>query len=85
MPAFILAACERKIRRGDNTEAVAQFEARVAARLTNLAKQVQGLHTFAQAQVALINGRGPEIHHYVCCGAPRRCAPSSARSRQAAL
>jgi hypothetical protein len=51
--AFILAACEREIRRGDNTEAVTQFEARVAATLTNLAKQGQGLHTLAQAQVAL--------------------------------
>jgi predicted metalloendopeptidase len=51
--AFILAACEREIRRGDNTEAVTQFEARVAATLTNLAKQGQSLHTLAQAQVAL--------------------------------
>src|ERR1700694_1111619 len=53
MPAFILAACEREIRRGDNTKAVAQFEARVAATLTNLARQVQGLQTLAHAQVAL--------------------------------
>ncbi len=50
--AFILAACEREIRRGDNTEAVTQFEARVAATLTNLAKQV-GLRTLGHAQVAL--------------------------------
>ena len=51
--AFILAACETEIRRGDNTEATTQFEARVAATLTNLAKQAQGLQTLAQAQVAL--------------------------------
>jgi len=51
--AFILAACEREIRSGDNAEAVTQFEARVAATLTNLAKQGQSLHTLAQAQVAL--------------------------------
>jgi hypothetical protein len=51
--AFILAACEREIRRGDNAEAVTQFEARVAATLTNLAKQGQSLHTLGQAQVAL--------------------------------
>ncbi len=51
--AFILAACEREIRRGDNTEAVTQFEARVAATLTNLAKQGQNLQTLVQAQVAL--------------------------------
>jgi hypothetical protein len=31
--AFILAACEREIRRGDDTESVTQFEARVRARL----------------------------------------------------
>ena len=48
-----LAACEHEMRRGDNTEAVTQFEARVAATLTNLAKQGQSLHTLAQAQVAL--------------------------------
>src|SRR5260370_12290666 len=51
--AFILAACEREIRRGDDTESVTQFEARIAATLTNLAKQGQSLHTLAQAQVAL--------------------------------
>jgi hypothetical protein len=34
-------------------EATEQVEARVAATLTNLAKQVQGLQTLAHAQVAL--------------------------------
>jgi len=52
--AFLLiAACEHEIRQGANTEATEQFEARVAATLTNLAKQVQGLQTFAHAHVAL--------------------------------
>ena len=51
--AFLIAACEHEIRQGSNTEATAQFEARVAATLTNLAKQVQGLQTLAHAQVAL--------------------------------
>jgi len=51
--AFILAACENEMRRGENTDAATQFEARVAATLTNLAKQVQGLQTLAHAQVAL--------------------------------
>jgi hypothetical protein len=51
--AFILAACEGEMRRGDNTDSVTQFEARVAATLTNLAKQVQGLRTLGHAQVAL--------------------------------
>jgi hypothetical protein len=51
--AFILAACESEMRRGVNADSVTQFEARIAATLTNLAKQSQGLHTLAQAQVAL--------------------------------
>ena len=51
--AFILAACENEMRRGDNQEVVSQFEARVAATLTNLAKQGEHLHTLVQAQVAL--------------------------------
>jgi len=51
--AFILAACEREIRRGDDTESVTQFEARIAATLTNLAKQGQHLQTLVEAQVAI--------------------------------
>src|SRR5258708_1149994 len=51
--AFILAACEREIRRGDETESVTQFEARIAATLTNLAKQGQHLQTLVEAQVAI--------------------------------
>jgi hypothetical protein len=51
--AFLIAACEHDIRQGPNTEATAQFEPRVAATLTNLAKQVQGLQTLAHAHVAL--------------------------------
>ena len=51
--AFILAACEREIRRGDDDQSITHFEARIAATLTNLAKQGQHLHTLAQAQVAI--------------------------------
>jgi len=51
--AFLSAACEHELRQGDNTEATTQFEARMAATLTNLAKQVQGLRTLGHAQVAL--------------------------------
>jgi hypothetical protein len=51
--AFLIAACEHEIRQGANTEATEKFEARVAATLTNLAKQVQGLQMRAHAQVAL--------------------------------
>jgi len=51
--AFILAACEREIRRGDDTESVNHFEARIAATLTNLAKQERHLQTLVEAQVAI--------------------------------
>jgi hypothetical protein len=79
MPAFILAACEREIRRGDNTKAVAQFEARVAATLTNLAKQVQGLHTLAQAQVALTD---VALKYIIACVVE---SPQKMRSQQRAF
>jgi hypothetical protein len=46
-------ACEREIRRGDDTESVTQFEARIAATLTNLAKQGQHVQTLVEAQVAI--------------------------------
>src|SRR5260370_5981123 len=38
---------------GDDTESVTQFEARIAATLTNLAKQGQHLQTLVEAQVAI--------------------------------
>ncbi len=82
--AFILAACEREIRRGDETESVTQFEARIAATLTNLAKQ-GATSSNARRGAGRHNGRAPEVRHYLCCGTPRRCAPSGSRSRQVAL
>jgi hypothetical protein len=51
--AFILAACEGEMRRSDNADSVTQFEARIAATLTNLAKQGQHLQTLVEAQVAI--------------------------------
>ena len=51
--AFLIAACKHELRQGDSTEAITQFEARVAATLTNMEKQVQGLRTLGHAQVAL--------------------------------
>jgi hypothetical protein len=51
--AFILAACENELRRGENSESLTQYESRIAATLNNLAKQLQGLNTVAQAQFAL--------------------------------
>src|SRR5438876_4606261 len=82
--AFILAACEREIRRGDDTESVTQFEARIAATLTNLAKQGQHLQTLVAAQVAITD----VLLKYVitCVVEPhRRCAPSGALSRKVEL
>ena len=51
--AFILAACENELRRGENSETLTQYESRIAATLNSLAKQLQGLNTVAQAQFAL--------------------------------
>lgn len=53
--AFILTACEHELREGDNTEATAQLEARIAATLANMAKEVQSLFTLVHTQVALTN------------------------------
>ena len=43
--AFLITACANELRRGENTEAVTQFESRIAATFNNMAKQLQGLHT----------------------------------------
>ena len=48
-------ACEHELREGDNTEATAQLEARIAATLANMAKEVQSLFTLAHTQFALTN------------------------------
>jgi hypothetical protein len=53
--AFILTACEHELREGDNTEATAQLEARIAATLANMAKEVQSLFTLVHTQFALTN------------------------------
>jgi hypothetical protein len=77
--AFLIAACEHYIRQDADPEATAQFEARVAATLTNLAKQVQGLQTLAHAQVAL-----PDVflkYVIVCVAEPSEDALPAARVR----
>src|SRR5256886_14127402 len=78
--AFLIAACEHEIRQGANTEATEQFEARVAATLTNLAKQGQGLQTLAHAQGA----RTDEFLKYVitCVVEPPEDALPAARVRK---
>ena len=53
--AFILTACENELERGDSTEATEQLEARIAATLANMAKEVQSLFTLAHSQFALTN------------------------------
>jgi hypothetical protein len=53
--AFLIAACEHELDKGDNTEATTQSEARIAATLVNLSKEVQSLFTLAHSQFALTN------------------------------
>ncbi len=45
--AFIPAPCENELKRGDSTAATTQLEARIAATLANMTKQVQSLFTLA--------------------------------------
>jgi hypothetical protein len=44
-----------EVRRGDQTEATTQLEARIAATLANVTKEVQALFTLVHAQFALTN------------------------------
>jgi len=53
--AFLIAACEHELREGDNTDATAQLEARIAASVANVTKELQSLFTLAHAQFALTN------------------------------
>ena len=53
--AFLIAACERELQKGDNTEAIDDLEARIAATLANVAREVQALFTLVHTQVALTN------------------------------
>jgi hypothetical protein len=53
--AFILTACENEVRRGDKTEATTQLEARIAATIANVTKEVQSLFTLAHSQFAVTN------------------------------
>jgi hypothetical protein len=53
--AFLIAACEHELEKGDNTEAMADFEDRILATLSNVAREVQSLFTLVHTQVALTN------------------------------
>jgi len=77
--AFILAACENELKRGDGAEATTQLEARVAATLANAAKELQSLFTLAHAQFALTNS----LLQYVltCTAEPPEDVLPAARAR----
>lgn len=53
--AFLIAACQNELRRGDSAQATNQLEARVAATLANTSKELQSLFTLAHTQFALTN------------------------------
>lgn len=53
--AFILAACENELKRGDTTEATTQLESRIAATFANVTKELQSLFTLSHTQFALTN------------------------------
>ena len=53
--AFLIAACEHELEKGDNTEAMADLEDRILATLANVAREVQSLFTLVHTQVALTN------------------------------
>jgi antitoxin component HigA of HigAB toxin-antitoxin module len=48
--AFLIAACEHELERGNNTEAMDDLEARVLATLANVAKEVQALFTLVHSK-----------------------------------
>ena len=53
--AFLIAACEHELERGDNSEAMDDLEGRIVATLANVAREVQALFTLAHSQFALTN------------------------------
>jgi hypothetical protein len=77
--AFILAACDNELKRGDGAEATAQLEARVAATLANVTKELQSLFTLVHAQFALTNS----LLQYVltCTAEPPEDVLPAARAR----
>jgi len=77
--AFILAACENELKRGESAEATTQLEARVAATLANLTKELQSLFTLAHTQFALTNS----LLQYVltCMVEPPEDVLAAARAR----
>src|SRR5215831_10104067 len=77
--AFLIAACEHELERGDNTEAMDDLEARIVATLSNVAREVQALFTLVHTQVALTNC----LLQYVltCVSLPRKYYPPPVRGQ----
>ena len=77
--AFLIAACEHELQRGDNTEAMDDLEARIVATLANVAREVQALVTLVHTQVALTNS----LLQYVltCIAEPPEDVLPAARAR----
>ena len=77
--AFLIAACEHELQKGDNTEAMDDLEARIAATLANVAREVQALFTLVHTQVALTNS----LLQYVltCMAEPPEEVLPAARTR----
>ena len=77
--AFLIAACEHELQRGDNTEAMDDLEARIVATLANVAREVQALFTLVHTQVALTNS----LLQYVltCIAEPPEEVLPAARAR----
>ncbi|MGB7848007.1 MAG: hypothetical protein WBL63_20515 [Candidatus Acidiferrum sp.] len=53
--AFLIAACQNELERGDSGEAMDDLEARIVAPLLNMGREVQSLFTLVHTQVALTN------------------------------
>ena len=77
--AFLIAACEHELQKGDNTEAMDDLEARIAATLANVAREVHALFTLVHTQVALTNS----LLQYVltCMAEPPEEVLPAARAR----
>ena len=77
--AFLIAACEHELQKGDNTESMDDLEARIAATLANVAREVQALFTLVHTQVALTNS----LLQYVltCMAEPPEEVLPAARAR----
>jgi len=75
--AFILAACENELKRGDSTEATAQLEARIAATLVNMTKYSRSSlwHTHRLPTNSLLQ------YVLTCVVEPPEDVPPAARAR----